>query len=280
MGWGPPAGLVPVAMLAVLGTAQVRDRPPDVARPPSASTPYGDPVPVDLESLALHPERYQRQPVRTRGRFDPLGAGPYYTLSELGTRVLVLLGHGLSAADVFRFYGGPVEVGGVARVIRPKEYVQGIDLDLIEDPDLPPLPAPRLDWPKASITVLSIADMTPFARKPGSRPGLEIGEILADPARFKGKSVELRGRFCGRGLCGDLPPASARSPSDWVLDDGSGALWVSGRAPRGKGFSLDPHYPPDTSRWLEVTGKPEVVGGVVYLRASKVTLTTPPRTAE
>jgi hypothetical protein len=51
---------------------------------------------------------------------------------------------------------------------------------------------------------------------------------------------------------------------------------VTGKAPRGKGWALDPDYRGDAVRFLAVEGKPEVVNGVLYLRASKVELAKDP----
>jgi hypothetical protein len=61
-----------------------------------------------------------------------------------------------------------------------------------------------------------------------------------------------------------------------VVKDGETALSVTGKAARGKGWALDPDYKGDAVRWVEVVGKAEVANGIVYLRASKVALATPP----
>jgi hypothetical protein len=61
-----------------------------------------------------------------------------------------------------------------------------------------------------------------------------------------------------------------------VLQDGDAALWVTGRAPRGKGWSLDPRHVGDTRRWLEVVGRLEPCGGAHCLRARRVRLAEPP----
>jgi hypothetical protein len=57
-------------------------------------------------------------------------------------------------------------------------------------------------------------------------------------------------------------------------------VWVTGRRPAGRGFELDPAYRGDTSRWLEVGGKVQVVGGVRYLKAGKVAMIAGPKDAE
>ncbi len=84
------------------------------------------------------------------------------------------------------------------------------------------------------------------------------------------------GQFRGRNLFGDLPEKSARNSQDWVLKDGDAAIWVTGKAPRGDGWKLDLEYKGDSKTWLEVTGKPEVMNGIVYLKASRVIPTKAP----
>ena len=61
-----------------------------------------------------------------------------------------------------------------------------------------------------------------------------------------------------------------------MLKDGDTAVWITGKDPRGKGWALDPAYQGDTQRFVAVEGKPEVVNGIVYLRASKVSLAAAP----
>jgi hypothetical protein len=54
------------------------------------------------------------------------------------------------------------------------------------------------------------------------------------------------------------------------------AVWVTGKRPQGKGWALDPALVSDTRRWLEVEGRAEIVGQIVYIRASRVKLAAPP----
>ena len=61
-----------------------------------------------------------------------------------------------------------------------------------------------------------------------------------------------------------------------MLKDGDTAMWVMGKTPRGEGWKLDLDYKGDTKNWLEVEGKPEVVNGIVYLKASHVMMSKAP----
>jgi hypothetical protein len=274
---------VVVPLLPALALAGPQILPPP-GQPTEERTPgfseyasYGEPRPVELSSFSNEAGSYQRMNVRTRGTVDILVPNRYYTLRDGSDRVLLIPARDI-AYDVGRLGGFRVEVTGVVRQIRPKEYVRGVDLDLIEDPALPPLPAPAIELPRVSLTALGMSDISPLERR-GGAPAL-TRDIAADPARYAGKKVTVVGQFRGRNLFDDLPAHSQREASDWVLKDGDSAMWVTGKKPQGKGWSLDPAYKGDAAKWLEVIGRAEVVKGIVYLRASQVALTSRPKAAD
>lgn len=247
--------------------------------PPLAGTDrYGEPEFVDLTSIAYHHEAHQRKHVQTRGSLELLGVGEYFLLKDGGARVLAIPDASMPLDELRRLVGLELDVRGIVRAIRKKQYIGGKDLDLIEDPTLPVLPAPQLDFPPVSLTILSLSERESGARKGRNAPGARgvAAEVLADPGAAGGKPVRIVGLFRGRNLFGDLPAASQRDRADWVLKDEDTALWVTGKEPKGKGWSLDPGLASDTARWIEVEGRPEVVGGVLYLRATKLRLSKPP----
>src|SRR5262249_47617962 len=237
-----------------------------------------DPQPVELASIAGDAGAYQRQNVRVRGMVDVIQVHRIYTLRDGGFQVL-LIPTG-TIVDFERLIGFRIEVTGVVRQLREKQYVghPPVALDLIEDPGLPVLPAPDLSPPRVSLTVLSLTDLTPLDKH--AAPAELAKNIAADPERYAGKKVTVVGQFRGRNLFGDLPTTSQRDPSDWVLKDGESAIWVTGKSPRGKGWALDPAYKADSSKWLQVVGKAEVANGIVYLRASQVVLASAPKPLE
>jgi hypothetical protein len=239
---------------------------------------YGPPRVADLESLDVSPETYHRRNVITVGILEPL-TGEYFTLRDGSPRVLVIPGFEVTSHDLGPLAGRRVEIRGVFRRIRPKEYTaQGVDWDLLEDPTLPVLPAPDFKLPRNSITVLGVADRSSHdsSRSPGAE-GVSAADILEDPGAYADKKVRLVGRFRGRNLFEDLPARSQQQRSDWVLLQDEGAFWVTGKAPRGKGWTLDLDYRGDSVRFLAVEGKAEVVNGVLYLRASRVELAKDPK---
>lgn len=269
-----------LAAALVLLTDAAQVPPPGDPRtqdgPRPQGTHHGDPKPTELASLVLAPEACHGGQVIVKGRLDLLDHGKYWLLADGHARVLLLPSFGMSGTDFDRMVGAWVEVRGVCRAIRPKEYVNGVDMDTITFPDLPPLPAPRSDRPQVSITVFGVADAVGPGREGSGAESAIIRTVLNDPSQFAGVNVRVVGLFRGRNLFGDLPAGSQRSPMDWVLKEDDTSLWVVGKAPKGKGWSLDPDYKGDTVRWLAVEGKIEVVSGVAYMRASKLALTRSP----
>ncbi|HVQ29425.1 MAG TPA: hypothetical protein VMV21_07605 [Vicinamibacteria bacterium] len=269
---------------ALVLAAQVTVNPPTPLVPGTTQrqgdADYGPPRVAELEAINMAPESYQREHVITLGRVDVLKPGRFWTLHDGSATVLLVAGLGVTAADLDAFASSRVEIRGIVRRVRKKEYLHGVDMDLVEDPTLPVLPEQSYELPKISITVLAASDRDDHSAGRTAPTGALTREILTNPADFVGKTVRIRGQFRGRNLFGDLPTRSRRDDEDWVLKDGELALWVTGKAPRGKGFALDPGYKGDTVRWLEVAGKAEVTDGIVYLRASKITLAAKPKEVE
>ena len=115
-----------------------------------------------------------------------------------------------------------------------------------------------------------------------SLPGdpLTLESLVYAGGAKDGTLVRVRGRFRGSNLPGDLPAESRRGRDDWVIKDDYYAVWVTGRAPEGAGWKLDPRSQDDTRTWLEVSGRPETRKGYVYLKAEAVAPLAPPASAE
>lgn len=118
-------------------------------------------------------------------------------------------------------------------------------------------------------SVRLVEDREDDSRSP-QEPTLEA--LVRGPEAVAGRAITVRGRFRGANLFGDLPPETRREPDDWVLKDGAFSIWVTGRGPKGHGFSLDPRSRADCDWKLEVTGKVETASRYVYLRAKSVVL--------
>ena len=109
------------------------------------------------------------------------------------------------------------------------------------------------------------------ARGAGSK-GSSLEPLVRYPKGAEGREITVEGRFRGANLFEDLEPESRRRASDWVLQDGPFSIWVTGKAPKGKGFSLDPRSRSDCRFRLEATGKVSTANGFIYLRASNLQL--------
>lgn len=275
-------------LLLLLGpaTADAQTRPMATPPSPTAFASYGEPEPVPLSEIATSGQRYQRVNVRTTGEMRSLGGNTgYFILADGISRVLLIPAiEGTRDAD--RLVGRPVELTGVVRVLPAQQQLVPCNAQMIPeskclDPELPVLPNARQGWPPVSISFFSIVDATPFGEKKAGAPGgVSLLEIITNPGPYAVKPITVVGVFAGRNLFGDLPAGSQRTPADWVLKQGTNAVWVTGKLPQGKGWKLDPDYRGDTAKWLQVTGRVEAVNGVPYLRATNVALTSAPKPSD
>ena len=219
----------------------------------------GQVVEVSLDDLIQMPESYAGRAVRTRG---PLEMMPGRT--ELRYALRGTFGGYLQLAPVpdiqadfereARTFGG-----------REVEVTGGVESG--RDTNGQPL-----------VYLLIWAYLGPPDEKAARADSTQVGleDLVTRPDRHDGKTVTVRGQFRGQNLFGDLPSASRQRSSDWVLKDDVFAVWVSGKKAKGPGWTLDGGLRRDTGKWLQVTGRVRVSGGVVTIQASDVALSKPP----
>ena len=265
--------LLLAAVMPVGATQVPTGHPPTIDS--SLASQYGDPEVVSVHDIVSHPQFYQQRMVRTRGLFEPGDDRGEYLLREEHDRLLLL--PFAEGTEVEILMGRSVDVVGVVRRIRPKQYVNGEDLDKIEDPELPVLPPPDPALPRVTLSILSMFDATPLAHRSSSGDGLAD---LVQGAGPGGRPVKVVGQFRGANLFGDLEDLPGRDGDAFVLKDGDTAIWVVGKAAAGKGFRLDPRLQADTRFWIEVEGRLEPCPGQTCLRARRIQLTTRPASAE
>jgi hypothetical protein len=96
-------------------------------------------------------------------------------------------------------------------------------------------------------------------------PKVAIGSIWQNPGAWEGRKIFLEAKFLGwKG--GARHPGITRS--DWALEDGTGAIYATGRRPPG----LDPLA--DVGRRLQVWGTVKVnPKGVPYIAVDRVVVT-------
>jgi len=226
--------------------------------------------------------------VRVRGRLALLDLpNQYYKLRD-GTDEIVVIPVEPIGDAVRAFTGQRVGVVGLVRELKDNQGTcrflgMTVPQSKCDDPELPPTPdlgPARTHWPRMSVTIWSIVDARPLEggrrEQPEDASGT-LAALLAD--EVTSAKVHVRGRFCGRNLCGGLS-TSAPNADAWVLQEGESAIWVVGRKPRGSGWALDPSYQGDTTRWLEVVGRVRPCGATRCLQADSVALVKSPELAE
>jgi hypothetical protein len=217
---------------------------------------YGEPIDVSLDDLIQTPEPYYGRSVRTTGRLDLLqavGARGWALESMWGRVVIAPVTEAAARFDdeARRWVGRDIEITGV--------------LQRSEDPERH-VPAPMIVfW-----TFYGPQEEGPEKRPPAEEVTLE--DLLRRPGQWDGRTVRVVGQFRGANLFGDLPSASHRKSSDWVIKDDLFAVWVTGKKPEGKGWKLDAKLRRDTGRWIEVEGRVQTFRGVVYISAAHVAL--------
>jgi hypothetical protein len=281
--------------ILLLGTSLAQSRPrestdpsqgaPEFRRPGASQryVQYGQPLPATLWEIVG--DRYTGQAVRTRGvlSFADATSG-YLKLTDQNSQVLVITVDEIRM-EIASFVGLRVEVVGLARALKEDQGTcsfvgKQVPQSICDNPDLPALPdlgSTRAHWPRTSLTIWTITDVTPLAgrRREGDEPSATLRELLDGADTSVRERVSVRGRFCGRGLCGGLSAPAPRGDA-WVLEQDGAAVWVVGRQPKGKGWRLDPSSTGDTSRWLEVVGRVQTCGGTRCLRADSVALVRSP----
>lgn len=247
------AAALPAAAQVSLGSgSQYRDR-------------YGEPVRVSIWDLAQSPESYEARAVKTKGRVEPSfasgTAGRVFVLRDPAGAVAIDAVPvpelaGLSEFDATRLLGTEVEVVGLFRAYGTR----GASANTV-----------------GQLTFWELTggeDERPRKARPAETYTLEA--LLSQPERRDGQRVRVVGQFRGSNLFGDLPTRSRLRSDDWVLKDDVYAVWVTGRKPKGDGFNLDIGLKRDTGKWLEVTGRLSSRGGIVYVEAEHVALTSAP----
>jgi hypothetical protein len=183
----------------------------------------------------------------------------------------VVLSEGVSTTD------GPVEVRGqlidVGRLEAGDPRAArdtGIAVDPVTPGDVERWPRPGEDL---FVRLTSVS-----GAQPATTPSVRA--LALEPWRFGGRTVTTTGNFRGRNLFGDLPGAPGKGRYDFVLRGAEGAIWVTGREPRGRGFDLDVNRRVDTGRWVEVTGTVTEERGLVLMNATSISIAEEPQVTE
>jgi hypothetical protein len=232
---------------------------------------FGEPVDVSLSDLLNSPDSYIDRAVRTHGQLEMgMDLRTSYRLRDTFGGYLVIQPINDIAYhfedEARKGFGKEFEITGVFRQ-RSASATAGDNQDR--------------STPYAILFWAYIGPPDEKADKAAEKAAtvVRLEELVNRPGKYEGKMVRVAGQFRGENLFGDLPNKSRRKGSDWVLKDDVYAVWVTGRKPKGAGFSLDPSLKRDTGKWMDVVGRVASQGSVVYLQAASVALGTAPREA-
>ena len=203
-------------------------------------------MPTTLAALDAYPSFFHRQPVVVRATPEGDLRNVFVSDGERRVRALYVAPPVADERDVLEIDGTFWDVGRL-QPDDPRVADHGIAVlseRLLGKP-----------WPSTGELRLLIADDTRRADPPDAAT---IRAISLEPARYRGRTVTVTGRFRARNLFGDLPEAPGNTRDDFVLRSGDASIWIVGMEPKGEGFDFDVMARVDTNRWLQVTG---VVGG-------------------
>jgi hypothetical protein len=216
---------------------------------------YGPIRDVTLSDLAFSVESYNGKGVRVKGRVGIEGIkATSWELSDAGARVsIVPIRRGMNEDQLTNLSGQMIEVTGV-------------------------FTASSGTGTAGNAGVIQFWSWAGPPEKLGKDKGavITLEQLTTRAGKMDGKLIRVVGKFRGRNLFGDLPAKSMRTVNDWVIKESLFAVWVTNKKPKGDGFELDPSIRRDTSRWVEVIGRPTTRNGVVTIDALQVTLTPPP----
>jgi hypothetical protein len=219
---------------------------------------YGTPVEVALSDLVQSGSAYEGRAIRTKGelQFESAQGGRQFALRDnFGSRVLLVPVREIAAHwddEALKMTGKEVEVTGLFRSATSQTAGGGSLINgAIQFWKF--LGPPEED--EKAVT---------------AAPTLPLESLVTHPDKQEGRLVRVVGQFRGRNLFGDLPSSSERSRSDWVIKDDVFSVWVTGKKPKGTGWELDSSLKRDTGHWIEVIGRVEAKGPIVYLRAVRV----------
>ena len=219
-----------------------------------------------VAAIQNYPGFYHAQAVLVRGEVVG-GETPRPAVSYGGATLRLLTRETLPSSGVQHVRG---EVLDIWRLTADDPRLSGVDPQTIGI-------EPGGTWPRqGEIVVLRVTSFEPAERL--TAPGVRA--LALDPERYVDQRVTVRGEFRGRNLYGDLPQApaaAAKSRGEFVLRSADAAIWVLGRRPRGRGFSLDPESRIDTKRWLEVSGAVREARGLVWIEAEDLREVEPER---
>jgi hypothetical protein len=216
-----------------------------------------------IEAIRNYPAFYNGQPVLLRAELHQDGDRASLVAGE--SRIPALVKDGVSSSGLLEVRG---EVWDLGRMQPDDPRLAGRDLRQFLGIDM------GAGWPKpGEIVIISVTSAMPAE----SLVAPSVRNLAVAPERYADQRVTVKGQFRGRNLYGDLPqaPAGGNGSRDFVIRSADAAIWVTGKQPKGRGFSFDVTSRLDTQRWMEVSGMVKWERGLVSIVAEQLAETSP-----
>jgi len=216
-----------------------------------------------IAAIRAYPAFFNGQPVHVRAEIDR--SEKRVLLVDGDDKLPALVASGVGGSGVQDIRG---EVWDIGRMRQDDPKLNGHDLGPYLGND------PAAAWPKpGELVVVNVTG----ADEAESLAAPSVRTLALAPARYVDQKVTVKGQFRGRNLFGDLPqaPAGADGRREFVIRSADAAVWVTGKAPKGRGFAFDLNSRIDTTRWLEVSGVVKWEHGLVVIVAEDLNETSP-----
>ena len=215
-----------------------------------------------ITAIRNYPAFYNNQPVLLRAELQQ--DGERASLIAGDSRIPALIKGSVSGSGVLEVRG---EVWDLGRMRPDDPRLSGSDLRQFVGPES------GASWPKpGEIVIVNVTSASPAE----SLVAPSVRTLALAPERYADQHVTVKGQFRGRNLFGDLPqaPPDGNASRDFIIRSADAAVWVTGKQPKGRGFSFDVTSRLDTQRWIEVSGTVKWERGLVSIVAEQLAETS------
>lgn len=215
-----------------------------------------------ITAIRTYPAFYNNQPVLLRAELQQ--DGERASLIAGDSRIPALVKGNVSGSGVLEVRG---EVWDLGRMQPDDPRFSGREIRQFVGLES------GASWPKpGEIVIVNVTSASPAE----SLVAPSVRTLALAPERYADQHVTVKGQFRGRNLYGDLPqaPPDGNAGRDFIIRSADAAVWVTGKQPKGRGFSFDVTSRLDTQRWVEVSGTVKWERGLVSIVADQLAETS------